>query len=486
MMFLNWESWQRPVRFGSLALTWALMLGLGWGSRVVAQQEERKLAQPDARRDDPQARALFDEVSKAYRALSAYSDQGQFVIAVTVGGKTQKQVLPVKLTFVRPNKMDLDAGVVRVTSDGTTLTTAVIPYKRYMTTAAPQQIGFDTFREGPVWAALFGGPGGAPIFVLLNLLTSADPAAAVAQLGGTLRSAPAAAPDPKAPAGASAGNPTILIDLEQKRPGMLLIVDPATKLLSSIEMKFDQEQLARGLPKGQTISIEQFGWTSGAVATQIVKDRSFAYEAPKDFAKVDSLAGQENDPTGKDKVGKPAPNFVLTVLDGPGKTRTVTKAELAGKVVVLDFWATWCGPCMMELPEIQKLTEVYANSNKDVVVVALSQDDNPSELSEVRKLVVKTLTDKKINLTGSSVGRIALDPSKSVGSAFEIEGYPTLVILDGKGIVRSFHIGFDANTAEPLNKTLAKEIDAILEGKSPAATNVKAGEASKKDDKQKD
>jgi hypothetical protein len=60
------------------------------------------------------------------------------------------------------------------------------------------------------------------------------------------------------------------------------------------------------------------------------------------------------------------------------------------------------------------------------------------------------------------------------------------VILDRNGIVKSVHLGFDAEATQPLDKTLAKEIDEILEGKSVAVPRVKADEASKTKDKSKD
>ena len=288
---------------------------------------------PDGRAQDaraggqarkPQGPRLFDEVANSYKALKTYADKGEFILALKVGGKLQKQVLPMKMTFARPNKLDFDAGQVRITSDGTTMTTAVAPLKRYTTAAAPKTIGIETFREGPIGAMIFGGPAGAPMFVLLNLLTSADPAAAIAQFGGTLQAAPAPAASAKAAdANAAAGKPEIsafMIEFDKGQTGFLVNVDPVSKLISSIDMKVDPAQFSRGLPNGQEIAIEQFGWKAGAIATELPKDHTFVYEAPKGYAKVDSLTEREG-PKGHRLLGKPAPEFTLTVLDGPARPR---------------------------------------------------------------------------------------------------------------------------------------------------------------------
>ena len=131
---------------------------------------------------------------------------------------------------------------------------------------------------------------------------------------------------------------------------------------------------------------------------------------------------------------------------------------------MIDFWATWCGPCLMELPEVQKLVEAYAKAKKEVLIVALSQDDAPKELPELRKLVEKTLDDKKIILTGNSVGLVGLDPSHSVGDAFAVNAYPTVVLLDGKGVVQAAHVGIPNGDIEGVAGVLGKAIDTLLEG----------------------
>jgi thiol-disulfide isomerase/thioredoxin/outer membrane lipoprotein-sorting protein len=436
-----------PARTLLSGLACALTLTLGLACQAPAAD------------DQAPARQLLDDVIRAYQHLGAYSDQGEFALSATVDGKSQTLQVPLKLSLARPNKLRLDTGQVLVVCDGKTLTTAVDPFKKYTVAPAPQSLTFDTFRAGPLGSILFGGPSNAATFILLNLLVGTEPAKAIGELGGVL------VLDADRTVGETSCK-ALRIDQEQG-PDIRLLVDPQSKLLKGIDMVLDPKELAE---KGLKVSIERFGWAPGAITTKDLPASTFAYTPPQGFAKVESLA-QAGPGAGENQykinalVGKPAPDFTLTVLDGAGKTKTLTKADLAGKVVMIDFWATWCGPCMMELPEVQKLIEAYARDKKDVRIVALSEDDEPKEMAELRGLVEKTLVDKKIKLTGTPVGLVGLDPSHSVGEAFQVEGYPTVVLLDAKGVVQAAHVGVPNGDVSAVGRVLGGAIDTLLAGK---------------------
>jgi len=437
----------------------ACVVSVGMALAVLAPAADPRLAEIE---NDPEARRLLDEVVGTYQHLDAYADQGEFVLAATTNGKSERERSPLKLSFMRPNKMRLDTGEVLLVSDGTTLTTVVVPLKKYTTAAAPKTLTFDMLQMGPLGSILFGGPSARPMFVVLNLLVGSDPVKALGELGGTL------AVDNGREVGGVACK---ALRLDGKDgPGLRLLVDPESKLLRAIDLVFDPQAL---FEKGgqDNVTIDSLGWVAGPITTKDLPADAFAFVPPQGFSKVESIAqaaGVIDKSPVEELVGKPAPDFTLTVLDGAGKTRTLSRNDLAGKVVLIDFWATWCQPCLIELPEIQKLIETYSKDKKDVLIVALSQDDEPSGLAELRKLVEKTLAEKEIKLTGTPVGLVGLDPSHSVQDAFKVEALPTVVLLDGKGVVQAAHVGVPKGDVSEVRRSLGEAIDTLLAGKSLA------------------
>jgi len=411
-------------------------------------------ADPQAPEIDARARGLIEEVAKSYKALPAYSDQGEFILAVTINGKKQQQGLPLNLTFVRPNRLNLHTGQVNVVSDGKTLTTAVAPLKKFTKVPAPEKLTLGTFQDGPIGSVLFGGPTGPPMFILLNLLMGDDPVKEILGLGGALRMV-----DDRVVAGTRCR--ALVVDLAEG-PDFRLLVDPSTKLLKGIDLLVNPQELIENVP-GQNVSVDKFGWTPKIVKTGEPKADAFAYEPPQGFSKVEAFpTGSKDTDAVKQLVGKPAPDFTLTVFDGPGKTKNLSKADLAGKVVLINFWATWCEPCLIELPEVHKMIESYTKDKKDVVIVALSQDSRPNDPARIRSLIEKTLGELKIVLTGTPVGLVGMDPEGTVGEAFQVNGLPTSVILDAKGIVQAAYAGYNSS----LPRAIAKDLDTLLAGKS--------------------
>ena len=129
-------------------------------------------------------------------------------------------------------------------------------------------------------------------------------------------------------------------------------------------------------------------------------------------------------------VGKPAPDFALAPLSGPpfGKL-----ADVRGHVAIVDFWATWCGPCAMAMPHLVELGHKY----KDLRIIGISDED----ISDITQYVA----DRGIDYT------IARDVDDVVTGHYLVTGLPTLVIIDKAGTVRALHVGagdFDAIEAE--------------------------------------
>lgn len=120
-------------------------------------------------------------------------------------------------------------------------------------------------------------------------------------------------------------------------------------------------------------------------------------------------------------VGRPAPDFTLTTLGGD----TVTLSDLRGTPVVLNFWATWCGPCRREMPALQAAAERF---DGQVLVLGVDQGEDP-------QIVQDFVTEMGVTFP------IPLDDEYLVGDTYNIRGMPTTFFVDDKGIIRHLWVG---------------------------------------------
>jgi cytochrome c biogenesis protein CcmG/thiol:disulfide interchange protein DsbE len=121
------------------------------------------------------------------------------------------------------------------------------------------------------------------------------------------------------------------------------------------------------------------------------------------------------------RIGTAAPDFVVQDAD-----RKVTLSELHGKVVVLNFWATWCAPCVEEMPSLVQLQQRF--KDKGVTVVGISIDVD-------RDAYHKFLKDYKIDFL------TVRDPDQKTSSVYGTFKWPETYIIDRDGIVRRKFIG---------------------------------------------
>jgi peroxiredoxin len=132
----------------------------------------------------------------------------------------------------------------------------------------------------------------------------------------------------------------------------------------------------------------------------------------------------------KPEVGSLAPDFTLQTLDG----QTVRLADMRGRPVVISYWATWCGPCKIELPILQSLSQQYAQTGIQILTVnAIEQD----KVDAVQGLITQ------MGLTMP----VLLDQQNQFQSAYKQLFFPTSYFIDSNGVVRFIKLG-DASEAE--------------------------------------
>jgi peroxiredoxin len=119
----------------------------------------------------------------------------------------------------------------------------------------------------------------------------------------------------------------------------------------------------------------------------------------------------------------PAHNFSLATLDG----KHTSLNDYRGKVVLLNFWATWCAPCRKEMPSIQTLWDSYRN--QDLVVLAVSEDDG--ERGQITKFI------RKVNVNFP----ILLDNELKIGDSYMLPGLPTTYLIGRDGTIAATIVG---------------------------------------------
>ena len=155
-------------------------------------------------------------------------------------------------------------------------------------------------------------------------------------------------------------------------------------------------------------------------------------------------------------VGTPAPDFVATAPDGS----TIHLSDFKGKTVVLDFWSTWCGPCQMSMPHLEKVYQAVKDKNVAVLGVCVWDEKLAYD---------KWITAKKDTYHFPTAFDPAGRGAKSIASdLYHVSGIPTQYVIDKDGKMAASTVGYDEKGTE-LEDALKKQGAEMAEGKTAAA-----------------
>lgn len=433
----------------------ALAAWIAWAALASHAAAEPKV--------DAESQKVLDTFGKFFQGTKGFRVKANIALEIEQKGQKQSQDFLQNYAAQRPNQfaysLDSPGGGATVVSDGKQLSVFFTGFNKYAVEDAPA-----------TWAEMFQNPillgsisfGNAPTVVIATL--SEDPGKKLVE---------------KATSVESGG----IVELGETKCHLLKVT--AEEMDYQIWIDAGKQPLVRKFLPDLTKTFERMAKAQGAKSpfadvkvtnTVTYKDweidpkfgeDAFVFKAPEGAEKVGSFmeivtgGRRPAEPELHALVGKPAPEIKLDLLDG-GK---LDLAGLKDKVVILDFWATWCGPCVQAMPIIEKVAEKY--KDKGVVLYAVNLQEKPDEIKAF-------LEEAKLKLA------VALDTDGATAGAYKADAIPQTVLVGKDGSVQVVHVGLSANLEEELDK----EIQALLEGKNLAADSLAAA-AKKKEAAQK-
>jgi len=133
--------------------------------------------------------------------------------------------------------------------------------------------------------------------------------------------------------------------------------------------------------------------------------------------------------------GTPVPDFTLRSSTG----KNLKLSERRGEVVMINFWATWCGPCRQEMPELERLYQKYRKAG--FVLLGVSVDDKPEAARAMAQ---------KLNVSFP----VLFDDRKQVSRKYDVDAMPSTLLVDRNGIVRFVHRGYRAGVEKQYEEKL--------------------------------
>ncbi|HUY88856.1 MAG TPA: redoxin domain-containing protein [Pirellulales bacterium] len=379
------------------------------------------------------ANDVLKKMAKAYQEARTYEDAGQFTLRGQIGDQQIDENADFSVTLVRPNQVRIHAYDAIVVCDGDRFraTIAGLP-GQVLDRAAPAELAIPTLFSDPALQAALGAQiAGAPF--QLGLLLDEDPLDFILKNAQSPRML-----EPKD----IEKRPCYGVELKRKDGKLILWIDQQSFIVRRLEYPIDPiRELLEEKDQVKVVGLSLTANFKGARFDRIIPDTAFEFEMPLNVKLVERF---NLVPPPHELLGTAVKDFAFESLD----KKVVDRDALSGKIVVIDFWATWCGWCFKGLPNLQTVYEDFKDNDK-IMFLAVSTD--APEVSDAE--LAGKFEEAKLKLP------IYRDLDRYNTSVFEVEGLPTTIILGADGKVQDYEVGYKEALATELPVKLKKLLD---------------------------